>query len=233
MNEEGVKQQLDKIRKAYDLTVEEFKKGTDLLDKLPQEFKNSERFKRFLASGKTSNSGSLEYKEYLDPKAGMKFLDVGCSANLVNYKLYEWSSEYYGIDISSKLIEAMKSFVRKNDIQIGGLYVADVSKLPFEDKFFDIVAAIGVLEYFDINYIEKALIELHRVLKPSSKIVLDMPNLKHPDVETMFELEEYLGRPRKNVPQRKEFEEALTKSFLIEKVDDSCVMIKYFLRKRS
>lgn len=68
----------------------------------------------------------------------MKFLDVGSCANLITKELYKWPSEYYGIDISPKLIEATKNFVKKNSIKIGGLYEEEVSNMHFEDNFFDI-----------------------------------------------------------------------------------------------
>ena len=161
----------------------------------------------------------------------MKFLDVGSCANLICKKLHEWPSEYYGIDISSKLIKASQNFVKRNNINIGGLYVAEVAQMPFENNFFDICAVIGVLEYFDIEYIKKALKELHRVLRPQSKIVVDMPDFKHPDCSTMIELEGYLGRTRKNIPSNEEFEKEFKKLFSIERVDNQ-IMRSYFARAK-
>jgi len=72
------------------------------------------------------------------------------------------------------------------------------------------------------------LAELNRVLKPQAKMVLDIPNLEHPDVNLMFKIEEFLGRP--NIPNSREsFEEVLKPLFSIERLDDSRVMIKYFI----
>lgn len=227
-NDEG-KKQLEIIRKAYDLTVKEHDEEIDPLAKVPKEFKESKRFKEFqnLTGLDSSNDA---YKIFLNPSKGMKFLDIGSCANLSNYKLYEWPSEYYGVDISPALIEAMKGFVKRKNIKIGGLYVADVANLPFKDNFFDIAAIIGVLEYFDLDYIKKALAELHRVLKPGGRLVVDMPNLEHPLVDVMFELEKYLGRPRLTVPSKNEFEAELKRFFQIDKTD-GIIMIKYFVKK--
>jgi ubiquinone/menaquinone biosynthesis C-methylase UbiE len=69
----------------------------------------------------------------------------------------------------------MKNFAERKQVSIGGLYVAEVSELPFDDNFFDIAAVIGVLEYCSLEYIEKSLVELNRVLKPGSRLVLDVP----------------------------------------------------------
>lgn len=156
-------------------------------------------------------------------------LDAGCSANLANYRLDKWQSTYYGVDISSALIDAMKSFAEKENISVGGLMVADISKLPFADNFFDIATVIGVFEYCTIEYIKDALAELNRVLKSQAKVVLDIPNLAHLDVSIMFKLEEYLGRP--NIPNsRLAYEEVLKPLFSTERFDDTKVMIKYFVR---
>ncbi|MFB0510160.1 MAG: class I SAM-dependent methyltransferase [bacterium] len=228
----NIEKQLDITRRAYDKTVDYHKKGINPLAVVPEKFKKSLKFKRFQTTYHSCNSGQPAIKKYLKPKPGMRFLDVGSSANLANYRLDHWSATYYGIDISPELIKAMKNFVLRENIKIGGLYVADIAKLPFKNNFFDIAAAIGVLEYYDIAYIKKALKELNRVLKPEAKMVLDMPSLRHPDIDTMFEFEKYLGRPRLNIPTRQQFENELKKIFSIDKIDDSNLMIKYFARTK-
>ena len=224
-----INRQLDRIRKAYDLVVEQYKKEINPLDNMSEEIINSHGFKAIMADKNKINSGASDIKEYLNPKSGMRLLDVGCSANLANYRLDRWSSTYYGVDISPALINAMKSFAEKENISVGALMVADISKLPFADNFFDIATVIGVFEYCTIEYIKDALAELNRVLKPQAKVVLDIPNLAHLDVSIMFKLEEYLGRP--NIPNsRLAYEEVLKPLFSTERFDDTKVMIKYFVR---
>ncbi len=75
-------ERLHRIRNAYDLTVEQY----------------------------DCNSGAPENKEFLEPEAGMCFLDVGSGASLANYRLDLWPSKYFGIDISRALIQAMHKF---------------------------------------------------------------------------------------------------------------------------
>jgi ubiquinone/menaquinone biosynthesis C-methylase UbiE len=108
--------------------------------------------------------------------------------------------------------------------------VAEVSNLPFINDYFDIATAIGVLEYYEMEYIMAALGELNRIVKKDGRLVIDMPNEKHPDVNTMIEYESYLDRPRKAIPSEEEFVVELKRFFLIEEVDNSQLMIKYFLR---
>jgi ubiquinone/menaquinone biosynthesis C-methylase UbiE len=224
--------QLETIRRAYDRTVDNFFNGITDEDLLPMEFKTSERYLRFHEILKSGSPGSADpkIKEYLDPKPGMRFLDVGSAANLIVRDLGKWPSTYYGIDISPKLVDASREFAKRNNIKIGGLYVADAAKIPFEDGYFDICAVIGVLEYYDIPYIRRALEEISRVLKPRAKIVVDMPNLDHPEIMTMVEFEGYLGRPRHHLPTSSEFEAELKRSFFIDEMDRSQIMTGYFAK---
>jgi ubiquinone/menaquinone biosynthesis C-methylase UbiE len=229
MFEEDMNKQLVLIRKAYDLTVEQYKNGIDLLTNLPDDIKNSPSFKTIMRDKDQLNSGAKDIHEYLEPKPGMRLLDAGCCANLANYRLDKWQSIYYGVDISPKLINAMRNFVISKNLSIGGLWVTDITKLPFEDNYFDIATVIGVFEYCTLEYIKESLVELKRVLKPKAKMVLDIPNLEQPDVNVMFKIEEFLDRPN-ILNSREAFEEILMLLFKIERIDDSLLMIKYFVR---
>jgi SAM-dependent methyltransferase len=225
--------EVEHIRKAYDLTVEQYKKGIHPLKDVPDDFKSRLDFKTFMKDSDPSITGSnaSENKEYLAPEKGMRFLDAGCGANLANYRLHEWPSVFFGVDISTALIDEMKIYVNKHHIQIGGLHVAEITNMPFENSYFDIALLIGVLEYYSLQYTKWALEEMNRVLKPSAKLVVDIANLGHPYVNIMFKLEAYLNRS--NIPKSSEdFEKILKPLFMIDKIDDSKVMLKYFVRNK-
>jgi SAM-dependent methyltransferase len=225
-----MEKQLDAIKKAYDLTVEQYRMGINPLDDVPDDIKNSPFYKSLSVDKLALSSGAPDIEEYLAPERGMRFLDAGCSANIVNYRLDRWPSTYYGVDISPMLIEAMKNFVKCEQVSIGGLYTAQVTGLPFDNDFFDICAVIGVLEYGTLEHIGEALMELNRVMKPESRVVIDIPNKDHPYITDMVKLEKHLGRtifPH----SRAAFEKILKPLFISERIDDSRVMIKYFVRK--
>lgn len=226
----GERSQLEKIRRAYDETVDRYFAGIEDEDLLPAEFKGSERYKRLRRILESDSCGSDDprIKDFLKPRPGMKFLDVGSGANLIRKNLHAWPSTYFGIDISRKLIAVSRKFARSRKIRVGGLYLAEAAKTPFADNFFDICAVIGVLEYYDLPYIEKALKEIHSILKPHGRIVVDMPNGEHPEITTLYEFEEYLGRPRCRVPAPVDFENKLAEFFVIKKIDRSKIMTGYF-----
>ena len=227
------KEQFIRIRNAYDSTVRDFKAGINPLAAVPKKFKKSRAFKAFLKETDPAVTGSSapELKDFLQPASGKKCLDAGCCANLATKRFDKWPSVYFGIDISPVLIFAMKEFAVEAGLKIGGLEIAEIKELPFPNKFFDMAMVIGVFEYVSMDYAALALEELCRVLKPGARMVLDLPNLAHPQVETMFQLEEYLQRP--NIPKsREEFECCLTPFFSIIKTDAKHVMLKYFVQKK-
>jgi SAM-dependent methyltransferase len=221
--------QLMKVTKAYDLTVEHYHQGLDPLSGVPVEIRNTAFFTSLAEGKEAHNSGNPEIAGYLDPQTGMRFLDAGCSANLFNYRLDHWASTYYGIDISPRLIAAMRNFAESEKMTIGGLCIAEVSRLPFAADVFDIAAMIGVLEYCTIDHVRKVLTELSRVMKPESRVVLDIPNSQHPFARDMAELEKFLERPI-FLHSRERFEELLKPCFQLIKIDTSQVMTKYFLK---
>jgi ubiquinone/menaquinone biosynthesis C-methylase UbiE len=220
---------LDMVRKAYDLTVEQYLQRINPLDDILEAIKNSPFYKSLAEDHDELNAGSPEVKDYLNPESGMQFLDAGCSANLVNYRLDRWPSTFYGVDISPALIDAMKKCVSRENIIIGGLYVTDLTRLPFDDSFFHISMVIGVLEYCTFEYLKTALFKLNRVMKPGARVALDIPNPNYLFVHDMERLELHLKRPIFIHP-RSEFEKLLEPLFSTERVEDSKVMLKYFLK---
>ncbi len=226
------KNQLTRIQNAYDATVTGHARGIDFWAGVPEEFINSPEFQAFEKNADPALTGSLalDIKEYLDPQPGQNLLDAGCCANLASYRFDTWPSLYFGLDISSALIEAMQTFADKNRLVIGALIAAPITGIPFPDNFFDIAMLIGVLEYVDLKYTQRSIKELHRVLKPGAKLVLDIPNLDHPLVNVMFTLEDYLGRPH-IIKSHDGVEKTLVPFFEIKKIDSSHSMRKYFLKK--
>jgi tRNA (uracil-5-)-methyltransferase TRM9 len=95
-----------------------------------------------------------------------KILDSGCASG----RLYEVlrRADYYGVDISEKLIE-----IAKNKYPQGKFRLVDGLSLPFPSNFFDKVYSISVLhnissKKFRLQYLK----ETKRVLKPGGLLIL-------------------------------------------------------------
>ncbi len=101
--------------------------------------------------------------EKLDLKPKMKTMDIGCGTGQLVVDLLYKGFEAYGIDVADKMIqEANKSLVKSrvdkfNQKEI--FKVADVEDLNLAKKRYNLITALGLLEYLDTDE------ELFKVLK--------------------------------------------------------------------
>ena len=100
----------------------------------------------------------------------LRLLDIACGQGFF-LREAESASELscYGIDFSSAAIKIAKQRLHRAELKEGSAY-----SLPFESDFFDYCVNLGSLEHFDQP--EKSLSELRRVLKPSGKALVIVPN---------------------------------------------------------
>jgi SAM-dependent methyltransferase len=226
--------QLELIANAYDKAIDLGRKGISL--DLPEYITDDPDYNFFQKSLKEidpdSSSGHKDIKDYLSPDKKMKFIDLGCCLNLMFRGYDKWPSTYYAVDISNKTIQLLNEFVANNKLSIGSLYCGSIHETPFNTDFFDIGACIGVLEYFEKDFVSKALIEIHRIMKRNGKFILDIPDNESKLNRLMILIEEYFGRPHRFDILPHEFEEILKNYFEVEKkvIFEDGPMILYYLR---
>ena len=97
---------------------------------------------------------------------GKKILDIGCGncRQLIPFI----GNELYGIDFSKKMIKNAKKFCKNNNMKVH-LLVAEATKLPFEDEYFDGIICISVIHHLKPEEANKAIEEIYRVLKKDGK----------------------------------------------------------------
>lgn len=93
---------------------------------------------------------------FLRPKT---VLDVGCGLGNMVYYLRLMGVEAYGVEISKYALKKAHPKIKKY-VKYGG-----ISRLPFEDKSFDLVTSFDVLEHIETEKLEKAVKECNRVAK--------------------------------------------------------------------
>ena len=104
---------------------------------------------------------------------GGAVLDAGCGPGIVTRFLMERraaDSRFFGIDQSPAMIDAARRNLTGGPVD---LQVARIEQLPFPDSTFDVVLAIGVIEYVEAAV---ALGEIGRVAKPGAILVTSMLN---------------------------------------------------------
>lgn len=118
-----------------------------------------------------SNTRNEPWPEFASLKtltktANTKLLDVGCG----NGRLADviQVADYTGLDLSSQLLQiAQQRFPDYTFVH------GSVLQLPFPDKQFDIVTCVATLQHIpSIEYRQKALQEMARVLKPGGMIFM-------------------------------------------------------------
>jgi ubiquinone/menaquinone biosynthesis C-methylase UbiE len=108
---------------------------------------------------------------------GKTVLDVGCGTGLYSIRLSESGADVTAVDISLKMIE-----IARRKAQDRGQYIwydeADMAKLPYENRTFDMVVSITALEFAADPLL--ALMEMARVLRPGGKLVVGVLNNDSP-----------------------------------------------------
>ena len=215
--------QLEKIAKSYDRHfIEHGDENALSYDNLPDYITNNPDYPYWDKERKSANSHENDRTDlinYLSPEKNMNFINLGCSLNL-RFKGYDkWQSTYYGVDISRETIQFLYEYVAENNLPIGSLYCGSVHETPFKYNYFDIGDCVGVLEYYERDFVLKAIKEFHRILKPNAKLVLDIPNIESPSGRAMILIEECMGRPDKFDMLPNEFEDMIKDYFIIEDSD--------------
>lgn len=143
MEEEYAKELLKNTRDDYNLIAEHFSRTRSFL---PEDIK--------------------KLGEY--PFPGEKVLDLGCGNGRFIDALKNKDVDYFGIDISEKLIELAKTKHPKAKFLVG-----DSLNLPFPANFFGAIFSISVLHHIPSNNFRfEFLKEAKRVLRPEGNLVL-------------------------------------------------------------
>ena len=95
---------------------------------------------------------------------GKKVLEVGCGIGIDGLEFVRAGAHYAGIDSSEKSLALAKKYFELSGCDSRNLILADAEALPFPDEAFNFIYSWGVLHH--TPDIEKAINEIHRVLKP-------------------------------------------------------------------
>lgn len=106
-------------------------------------------------------------------------LDYGCGRGEQSIQYLNAGAEVYGIDISKNYIEIATKTALENEIPRERFLfqTMDAHQLTFENNKFDFVIGYGILHHLDT---ELALSEIHRVLRPGGRVLLQEPLADNP-----------------------------------------------------
>jgi 2-polyprenyl-3-methyl-5-hydroxy-6-metoxy-1,4-benzoquinol methylase len=109
------------------------------------------------------------YREFVErlPENG-RVLDAGCGTGYLSNKLIEDGFEVVSVDVNEDRIEKGKELGRFEDVR-----VADVQDLEFENKSFEGIISVEVIEHLPKP--EKFIKEANRLLKPEGVLAIKTP----------------------------------------------------------
>lgn len=98
-----------------------------------------------------------------------RVLDVGCGTGDYAGCLAAEVSAYHGVDFSVEMIRRARKGVEMLSAR-NTFVVASGDRIPYCDNSFDMVLAVGYIEYFDDP--SNAIEEIRRVLKPQAVLIM-------------------------------------------------------------
>lgn len=135
--------------------------------------------------------------ELLHPilKQGMQVLDVGCGTGVMAPFVLSREAHYQGVDLSANMIaEARKQRFDTGTVAGSAAFtVADVEQMPLPDAHYDVLMALGLLEYFANP--QRVVDEISRVVKPGGSIIISVPNVLCVDALTSTLISPILTTP--------------------------------------
>jgi SAM-dependent methyltransferase len=100
-------------------------------------------------------------------------LDYGCGTGLLLARLAEQGYRVAGSDTSEQSLEATRDRLRKYDNFLGA-FTPDA--LVAEDRQFDTVLAVELVEHLHDDWLDHSLAILRRLLKQNGRIIVTTPN---------------------------------------------------------
>jgi len=230
-----MKDQLKAVADSYDRAIVLGKQGIDQYKEFPELITATPAYRLFLKmreEGNLSDSARDGIRTFLSPGLDMRFIDFGCCLNLMFRGYNKWASLYHGVDISPNTIELLQSYANRNRLRTGALVCCGMHETPFADAYFEIGACIGSLEYFEKAYVQSAMKEFRRLIKPAGRLVLDIPDVGSPEFKSIAMIEEHLGRRERFNMTIAEFEAELRPFWSIAHREKVGPMLQYFLSSR-
>ncbi len=112
--------------------------------------------------------------EILPPLAGVKpndrVLDLACGPGFVALEFARHAREIVGVDLTAEMLKQARALARSEGFKNVTFRRADVNRLPFPNKSFDLVVTRASFHHFLEP--ERVLKEMVRVLKPDGRILI-------------------------------------------------------------
>jgi len=139
--------------------------GTKFADAPP----GSKRFYELVEQHRYSKEWHIPQAAGFAQTKNLRVLEIGCGLGTDGAQFAKAGADYTGIDLTEAAVDLSR--LRFELANLKGIFrTADAEQLDFPDDSFDLVYSHGVLHH--TPDIEKAISEVHRVLKPGGRAVV-------------------------------------------------------------
>jgi SAM-dependent methyltransferase len=114
-------------------------------------------------------------------RPGRRALEVGCGTGIFLERVAASGATITAVDLSTELLARARERVK--GMANVALARGNAEEMPYPDRSFDAVYGSSILHHLDL---ERALREIHRVLRPGGAIVFAEPNILNPQIVFMF-----------------------------------------------
>jgi len=110
----------------------------------------------------------------LGPLEGRDVLELGCGRGELAVFLARQSAHVSAVDVGEDLVSAAAHLARVNGVHCD-FQQASIVDLPLPAERFDLVVGLSVLHHLSPSDVERAVREVHRVLRPTGAAVFREP----------------------------------------------------------
>ena len=126
-----------------------------------------------------------------------KILDVGFGSGGIVIAFSQAGGVLSGVEVDTELGDIARKNLEANNVS-ADLRIYNGTDFPFPDNTFDHVVSFSVMEH--VSYPEKVISEMLRVLKPSGRILLTLPNKYYPkETHSLVYFVSYMPRSLANL----------------------------------
>jgi len=139
--------------------------GTKFADAPP----GSRRFYELVEQHRYSKEWHIPQAAGFAQTKNLRVLEIGCGLGTDGAQFAKAGADYTGVDLTEAAVDLSRLRFELANLK-GTFRTADAEQLDFPDDSFDLVYSHGVLHH--TPDIEKAINEVHRVLKPGGRAVV-------------------------------------------------------------
>ncbi len=115
----------------------------------------------------------LTHDKFDVKRAAESMLDLGCGNGRHAMYFARQGFKAAGIDVSDQAVAWASDWANREGLEVD-FRVGDIRELPFADRSFDVVVSHGVLDHVPMETAQKAVSEVHRVLRPNGLFYCDL-----------------------------------------------------------